>query len=62
MFAAGWVDEVRRLRELPRPLSREALKALGYREIAEYLDGRRIAGRDGCRGSTCGPGSSPSGS
>jgi tRNA dimethylallyltransferase len=41
MFAAGWVDEVRRLRELPRPLSREASQALGYREIGEYLDGRR---------------------
>lgn len=41
MFADGWVDEVRRLRELSRPLSREASVALGYREIAEYLDGRR---------------------
>ena len=41
MFAAGWVDEVRRLRDLPRPLSREAAQALGYREIGEYLDGRR---------------------
>jgi tRNA dimethylallyltransferase len=41
MFAAGWVDEVRRLRELPRPMSREAAQALGYREIGEYLDGRR---------------------
>jgi tRNA dimethylallyltransferase len=41
MFADGWLDEVRRLRELPRPLSREASMALGYREIAEYLHGRR---------------------
>jgi tRNA dimethylallyltransferase len=41
MFAAGWVDEVRRLRALPRPLSREASQALGYREIGEFLDGRR---------------------
>lgn len=41
MFAAGWVEEVKRLRELPRPLSREASQALGYREIMEYLDGRR---------------------
>jgi tRNA dimethylallyltransferase len=41
MFAAGWVDEVRRLRGLPRPLSREASVALGYREIGEYLDGKR---------------------
>jgi tRNA dimethylallyltransferase len=41
MFAAGWVDEVRRLRALPRPLSREASMALGYREIGEMLDGKR---------------------
>jgi tRNA dimethylallyltransferase len=41
MFAAGWVEEVRRLRELPQPLSREASRALGYREIGEFLDGRR---------------------
>ncbi|MBO0696843.1 MAG: tRNA (adenosine(37)-N6)-dimethylallyltransferase MiaA [Zavarzinella sp.] len=41
MFAAGWVDEARSLRQLPRPLSREASQALGYREIGEHLDGRR---------------------
>ena len=41
MVAAGWVDEVRRLRELPTPWSREAAQALGYREIGEYVDGRR---------------------
>jgi tRNA dimethylallyltransferase len=41
MIAAGWVDEVRRLRALPHPLSREAGKALGYREIGEFLDGRQ---------------------
>jgi tRNA dimethylallyltransferase len=41
MFAAGWVDEVRRLRELNRPMSREAAHALGYREITEYLEGKR---------------------
>jgi tRNA dimethylallyltransferase len=39
MLAAGWLDEVRRLRELPRPLSREARQALGYRELLDYLDG-----------------------
>jgi tRNA dimethylallyltransferase len=39
MFAAGVVDEVRRLRALPRPWSREAAKALGYREVCAYLDG-----------------------
>ncbi len=38
MLAAGWLDEVRRLRELPRPLSREARQALGYRELLAYLD------------------------
>jgi len=41
MVAAGWVDEVRRLRKESRPLSRQASQALGYREIGEYLDGRR---------------------
>ena len=41
MIAAGWIEEVRRLRELPQPLSREASQALGYREIAEFLDGKR---------------------
>jgi tRNA dimethylallyltransferase len=38
MLAAGWLDEVRRLRELPRPLSREARQALGYRELLAYLE------------------------
>jgi tRNA dimethylallyltransferase len=40
MIAAGWVEEVRRLRQLPRPLSREAAQALGYRELGDYLDGK----------------------
>lgn len=39
MLAAGWLDEARRLRELPRPLSREARQALGYRELLAHLDG-----------------------
>jgi tRNA dimethylallyltransferase len=39
MFAAGFVDEVQRLRSLQRPWSREASKALGYREICDHLDG-----------------------
>jgi tRNA dimethylallyltransferase len=39
MLAAGWADEVRRLRELPRPLSREARQALGYRELLDHPDG-----------------------
>ncbi|MCS6865094.1 MAG: tRNA (adenosine(37)-N6)-dimethylallyltransferase MiaA [Gemmataceae bacterium] len=38
MLAAGWLEEVRRLRELPRPLSREARQALGYRELLAYLE------------------------
>jgi tRNA dimethylallyltransferase len=36
MVAAGFVDEVR---ALPRPLSRTAGKALGYRELLAHLDG-----------------------
>jgi tRNA dimethylallyltransferase len=39
MFAAGLVDETRRLLALPRPLSREAGKALGYREVIAHLSG-----------------------
>ena len=38
MLAAGWLDEVKRLRELPKPLSREARQALGYREILDWLE------------------------
>jgi tRNA dimethylallyltransferase len=40
MFAEGLVDEVRRLLDLPRPLSREARQALGYKEVLRYLEGR----------------------
>jgi tRNA dimethylallyltransferase len=40
MFAAGLVDEVRALRRLPRPLSREAAQALGYKEVFAHLDGK----------------------
>jgi tRNA dimethylallyltransferase len=43
MLAAGWLDEVRRLQELPRPLSREARQALGYRELLAFL-GTPVAG------------------
>jgi tRNA dimethylallyltransferase len=39
MLAAGLVEEVRALRQSPRPLSREARQALGYKELFEYLDG-----------------------
>lgn len=38
MLDTGWVDEVRELRALPHPLSREARQALGYRELLEWLD------------------------
>jgi tRNA dimethylallyltransferase len=40
MMADGLLDEVRALRRLPRPLSREARQALGYKELLEHLDGR----------------------
>jgi tRNA dimethylallyltransferase len=40
MIEAGFVDEVRRLRQPGRPMSREASQALGYQEISAYLDGR----------------------
>lgn len=37
---AGFLDEVRRLRDAPAPLSRTARHALGYRELLDHLDGR----------------------
>ena len=40
MIANGLVEEVRALRCLPRPLSREASQALGYKELFDHLDGR----------------------
>jgi tRNA dimethylallyltransferase len=39
MLAVGLVDEVCALRKLPRPLSREAAQALGYKEVFAYLEG-----------------------
>lgn len=39
MLDAGWLDEVKRLRALPQPMSREAGQALGYRELSDHLDG-----------------------
>jgi tRNA dimethylallyltransferase len=39
MLAAGWPDECRRLLALPRPLSKEAAQALGYRELFAHLAG-----------------------
>lgn len=41
MFAAGLMDETRRLLSGPRPLSKTARQALGYREVIEHLDGQR---------------------
>jgi tRNA dimethylallyltransferase len=41
MFASGFVDEVRHLREAYPALSRTALQAVGYREVGEYLAGDR---------------------
>jgi tRNA dimethylallyltransferase len=38
MIAAGWLEEVRRLRQ--QPLSREAARALGYEELGQVLDGK----------------------
>jgi tRNA dimethylallyltransferase len=40
MIAAGLIEEARRLRQLPQPLSREASQALGYKELFDHLDGR----------------------
>ena len=40
MVDQGFVDEVRALRALDRPLSREAAQALGYREMFDHLDGK----------------------
>jgi tRNA dimethylallyltransferase len=39
MLANGWIDECRHLLKLPRPLSSEALQALGYRTIFAHLRG-----------------------
>ena len=40
MIADGLAEEVRALRRLPRPLSREAAQAVGYREMFDHLEGR----------------------
>jgi tRNA dimethylallyltransferase len=40
MIEAGLLDEAAALRRLPRPLSREAAQAVGYREAFAHLDGR----------------------
>lgn len=43
MLAAGWVDEVARLRQSPRPLSKEASAALGYRELLSHPAGVAVS-------------------
>ena len=40
MFAAGLVDEVRRLLDAPGGLGKTAGQAVGYREVVEHLAGR----------------------
>ncbi len=40
MIADGLAEEAAALRRLPRPLSREAAQAVGYREMFDHLDGR----------------------
>lgn len=40
MIADGLAEEAGALRRLPRPLSREAVQAVGYREMFDHLDGR----------------------
>ncbi len=41
MFAAGLVEETRRLLERGLAANRTALQAIGYRQVVEYLQGRR---------------------
>jgi tRNA dimethylallyltransferase len=40
MIEQGLVEEVRALRQLPRPVSRAAAQALGYKEMFDFLAGR----------------------
>ena len=40
MFAEGFVEEVERIRSTGVPDDSSALKAIGYREIVDHLDGR----------------------
>jgi tRNA dimethylallyltransferase len=41
MFEAGIVEECERLRALPRPLGREARRALGTREVLDWIEAGR---------------------
>jgi tRNA dimethylallyltransferase len=40
MMQSGWLDEVKRLLELPQPMSKEATQAAGYRELTDHLLGK----------------------
>jgi len=40
MMANGLLDEARRLSQLPKPLSREARQAVGYKELFEHFLGK----------------------
>jgi tRNA dimethylallyltransferase len=40
MMDDGLLDEVRRLREAPAPMSRTARQALGYKELLDHVEGR----------------------
>jgi tRNA dimethylallyltransferase len=40
MMKAGLLEEVRQLRALPHPISREAAQALGYKELFAHLEGQ----------------------
>lgn len=39
MLDSGWLEEARALRHQAKPLSREALQAIGYSELFAYLEG-----------------------
>ena len=39
MFERGLIEEVRRLRSSPKPLARQALQAVGLKEVMEHFDG-----------------------
>jgi tRNA dimethylallyltransferase len=40
MVESGWGEEAKALRKLEFPLSKQALQALGYKEMFAYLEGR----------------------
>ncbi len=40
MIRSGWLDEVKQLKALDQPLSKEAAQAAGYRELLDHLAGQ----------------------